>query len=40
MKAASEQRDANQGFGKAEEVAGNVTGCEGMQREGQESKTS
>lgn len=39
MKAASAQRDSsNQGFGKVEEVAGKVTGCEGMEKEGQESK--
>ncbi|KAF2157752.1 hypothetical protein K461DRAFT_317799 [Myriangium duriaei CBS 260.36] len=41
MKAAGQQREANQqGYGKVEEVAGKVTGCEGMVREGQESKTS
>lgn len=40
MKAASEARDAGQqGYGKAEEVAGKVVGCEGMVKEGEESKT-
>ena len=35
MKAAGEQRDASaQGYGKVEEVAGNLTGCQGMQKEG------
>jgi len=35
MKAASEGRDPMQsGYGKAEEVAGKVTGCEGMEKEG------
>jgi len=38
MKAASEGRDATQGYGKVEEVAGKVTGCEGMQEEGAASK--
>ncbi|KAI1854580.1 hypothetical protein JX265_007550 [Neoarthrinium moseri] len=39
MKAASETRDpATQGFGKVEEVAGKVTGCEGMVKEGTASK--
>ncbi|GAM86482.1 hypothetical protein ANO11243_044960 [Dothideomycetidae sp. 11243] len=40
MKAAGEQRQAagGQGYGKVEEVAGKVTGCEGMVKEGQESK--
>jgi hypothetical protein len=38
MKAASEGRDpAKDGFGKVEEMAGKVTGCEGMQKEGAES---
>jgi hypothetical protein len=40
MKAASEQRDANRdGFGKVEELAGKAAGCEGMEKEGAESKT-
>ncbi|KAL1586905.1 hypothetical protein WHR41_04158 [Cladosporium halotolerans] len=40
MKAASQNRDANRdGYGKAEEVAGKMAGCEGMEREGKESKT-
>lgn len=34
MKAASANRDANSGYGKIEEVAGKVTGCEGMGKEG------
>jgi uncharacterized protein YjbJ (UPF0337 family) len=40
MKAASEQRDPNRdGFGKVEELAGKAAGCEGMEKEGAESKT-
>ncbi|KAK5996771.1 hypothetical protein PT974_02113 [Cladobotryum mycophilum] len=38
MKKAGEKRDPTQGYGKAEEVAGNLTGCEGMQKEGAASK--
>lgn len=38
MKRAGENRDLSQGYGKAEEIAGKVTGCEGMQKEGAESK--
>tara|TARA_R110002003_G_scaffold30_3_gene1834 strand:+ start:36450 stop:36791 length:342 start_codon:yes stop_codon:yes gene_type:complete len=39
MKAASANRDANQqGFGGIEEKAGSLVGCEGMQKEGAESK--
>ncbi|KXT11720.1 hypothetical protein AC579_6971 [Pseudocercospora musae] len=39
MKAASANRDPSQsGFGKAEEIAGKAVGCEGMEREGEESK--
>lgn len=38
MKAASEGRDPTQGYGKVEETAGKVTGCEGMQQEGAASK--
>ncbi|KAL7902759.1 hypothetical protein HDV63DRAFT_407577 [Trichoderma sp. SZMC 28014] len=34
MKKAGEQRDVNQGYGRAEEWAGKLTGCEGMQKEG------
>lgn len=34
MRKASEQRDPTQGYGKVEQVAGNLTGCEGMQKEG------
>ncbi|KAF2223152.1 hypothetical protein BDZ85DRAFT_198115 [Elsinoe ampelina] len=41
MKAASAQRDSQQqGYGKVEEVAGKVAGCEGMVEEGRESKAS
>lgn len=41
MKAASENRDPQQsGFGKVEEVAGKAVGCEGMESEGNQSKTS
>jgi len=40
MKVASADRSPQgSGFGKVEEVAGKVTGCEGMEREGAESKT-
>lgn len=38
MKKANEARDPNKGYGKIEEVAGNWTGCEGMQKEGAASK--
>ncbi|GAB7348667.1 hypothetical protein MBLNU459_g7030t1 [Dothideomycetes sp. NU459] len=39
MKAASAGRDASaSGYGKIEEVAGRVAGCEGMEKEGAESK--
>jgi uncharacterized protein YjbJ (UPF0337 family) len=38
MKAAGEQRNADQGYGKIEEIAGNVTGCDGMKNEGAASK--
>ncbi|KAB5532653.1 hypothetical protein GE09DRAFT_1227832 [Coniochaeta sp. 2T2.1] len=39
MRAAAENRDPhNDGYGKVEEVAGKVTGCEGMAREGAASK--
>ncbi|OHF01837.1 hypothetical protein CORC01_02715 [Colletotrichum orchidophilum] len=39
MKAAGEQRDAStQGYGKAEEIAGKVFGCGGMEQEGAASK--
>lgn len=39
MKAAGEARDASkQGYGRLEEMAGNLTGCEGMQHEGAASK--
>lgn len=39
MKAASEARDSSKkGLGKAEELAGKAVGCEGMVKEGAESK--
>ncbi|KAF2034818.1 hypothetical protein EK21DRAFT_55292 [Setomelanomma holmii] len=39
MKSASANRDPNQqGFGGIEEKAGSFVGCEGMQKEGAESK--
>ena len=39
MKKASENRDpAQSGYGKAEEIAGKISGCEGMQEEGAQSK--
>ncbi|CAD0108886.1 unnamed protein product [Aureobasidium uvarum] len=35
MKAASQNRDpATDGYGKVEEVAGKLSGCEGMEKEG------
>ncbi|PFH61531.1 hypothetical protein XA68_17108 [Ophiocordyceps unilateralis] len=35
MRKAGEQRDASsQGYGKAEELAGKLAGCEGMEKEG------
>jgi uncharacterized protein YjbJ (UPF0337 family) len=35
MKAAGEGRDpASSGYGKVEEIAGKVAGCEGMEKEG------
>ncbi|KAK0387071.1 hypothetical protein NLU13_5384 [Sarocladium strictum] len=40
MKKAGELRDQTQGYGKVEEVAGKVTGCEGMQKEGAASQQS
>lgn len=41
MKQASANRDPNQtGFGKVEEMAGKATGCEGMEKEGEQSKQS
>jgi len=40
MKAASAVRDPQQsGLGKAEELAGKVVGCEGMEKEGAQSKS-
>jgi len=39
MKQASANRDPQQsGYGKVEEMAGNLTGCEGMEQEGKESR--
>lgn len=39
MKAASANRDPQQtGFGKVEEIAGKAVGCEGMEKEGAQSK--
>lgn len=38
MKKASEGRDPSKGLGGIEEKAGNLVGCEGMQKEGAESK--
>jgi uncharacterized protein YjbJ (UPF0337 family) len=39
MKAASQNRDAQRdGYGKVEELAGKAAGCEGMEKEGAESK--
>lgn len=41
MKTASQNRDpATDGMGKAEEVLGKVSGCEGMEKEGAASKTT
>ncbi|KAK4543684.1 hypothetical protein LTR36_005329 [Oleoguttula mirabilis] len=41
MKQASANRDPSQsGFGKVEEMAGKMTGCEGMEKEGEQSKRS
>lgn len=39
MKAAGEQRDAG-GAGKAEELVGKAVGCEGLEKEGAQSKSS
>jgi len=39
MKQASANRDpATSGYGKVEEMAGKMTGCEGMESEGAQSK--
>ncbi|KAL2017083.1 hypothetical protein VTK56DRAFT_2606 [Thermocarpiscus australiensis] len=39
MQAAAEHRDPNKsGYGRAEEIAGKLTGCEGMKHEGAASK--
>ncbi|KAG6007689.1 hypothetical protein E4U21_005650 [Claviceps maximensis] len=38
MKEAAEKRDAStQGYGKVEELAGKLAGCDGMKQEGAES---
>ncbi|KAF4587857.1 csbD-like domain-containing protein [Ophiocordyceps camponoti-floridani] len=34
MKKAGEQREEGKGYGKAEELAGKISGCEGMRKEG------
>ncbi|KAK0621688.1 hypothetical protein B0T17DRAFT_591519 [Bombardia bombarda] len=40
MKAATENRDpSTAGYGKVEEVAGKLTGCEGMRKEGAASSS-
>ena len=39
MQKAGEHRDASQGYGKVEELAGKATGCGGMQKEGAASAT-
>jgi len=39
MQAANQNRDpARDGYGQVEEVAGKLTGCEGMRQEGAASK--
>lgn len=38
MKSASANRDTSKGYGGIEEKAGNLVGCEGMAKEGAESK--
>ncbi|KXX74331.1 hypothetical protein MMYC01_209946 [Madurella mycetomatis] len=39
LQAAAEHRDPNKaGYGRAEEIAGKLTGCEGMKHEGAASK--
>ncbi|KAK3306507.1 uncharacterized protein B0T15DRAFT_527401 [Chaetomium strumarium] len=41
MQAAAQQRDPTKaGYGRAEEIAGKLTGCEGMKHEGAASKTA
>ncbi|KPM42127.1 hypothetical protein AK830_g4389 [Neonectria ditissima] len=34
LKKVGEQRDPNQGYGKVEQMAGKITGCQGMEQEG------
>lgn len=38
MKAATENRDTSQGYGGVEQKMGDLVGCEGMQKEGADSK--
>jgi hypothetical protein len=38
MKQAGASRDASQGYGGIEQKAGALVGCEGMEKEGAESK--
>lgn len=39
MRAVAEKRDAaSSGYGRVEEVAGQITGCDGMKQEGAASK--
>jgi len=38
MKAAGQQRDTSKGLGGIEEKAGSLVGCEGMEKEGAQSK--
>lgn len=38
MHEAGERRDPSHGYGRVEEMAGRVAGCEGMQKEGAASK--
>jgi uncharacterized protein YjbJ (UPF0337 family) len=41
MQQAAQQRDPSKaGYGRAEEIAGKLTGCEGMKHEGAVSKTA
>ncbi|KAM4067177.1 hypothetical protein HRG_001168 [Hirsutella rhossiliensis] len=38
MKQAGENRDSTQGYGKVEEMAGKAVGCQGMEKEGANSR--
>ncbi|KAK2071058.1 hypothetical protein P8C59_005511 [Phyllachora maydis] len=40
LQTAAEKRDTSQGYGKIEETAGRLTGCEGMQKEGAASASN